>query len=380
MSKNILFLVTGMTPQILTETVWALACDPDNSEPWIPDEIHVVSTGQGLDQIRARLFGEGHFLSMQKEYPQLASIKFDEEGLHGITDENGLLLNDLKTPADNELAANLICEKIRTFTEDKEISLHVSIAGGRKTMGFYAGYALSLYGRAQDSMSHVLVDERYESAKNFYYPSKDPNVFAYNHKDLVIGPTASAKVWLAQIPFVRMKEAIEEKHQLNRGESFSEVVEKINESYNETEIVLNVKESQLIVNNKFDFKLPPREFAFLCLFAENKKNQDDGIVLPTVNLDNKKAEKKDIENIGLLTEKYREIYSKVKQTADLDDLQENEKLSFEKRFADNVKSLLKSRLVEKLGLELASKIAIQQDARGKPFYLNLPENSIHINY
>ncbi len=44
MSKNILLVVTGMTPQIITETVWALACDPLNDAPWVPDEIHVLST------------------------------------------------------------------------------------------------------------------------------------------------------------------------------------------------------------------------------------------------------------------------------------------------------------------------------------------------
>jgi CRISPR-associated protein (TIGR02584 family) len=28
--------------------------------------------------------------------------------------------------------------------------------GERKTMGFYVGYALSLFGRAQDRLSHVI--------------------------------------------------------------------------------------------------------------------------------------------------------------------------------------------------------------------------------
>ncbi len=55
MVKNVLFLVTGMTPQIITETVWALACDPNNEEKWIPDEIHVLSTQDGLTQIKSRL-------------------------------------------------------------------------------------------------------------------------------------------------------------------------------------------------------------------------------------------------------------------------------------------------------------------------------------
>lgn len=49
MSKhNILFLVTGMTPQIITETLWALACDPEKQEKWVPNEIQVLSTTTGL--------------------------------------------------------------------------------------------------------------------------------------------------------------------------------------------------------------------------------------------------------------------------------------------------------------------------------------------
>ena len=57
-----------------------------------------------------------------------------------------------------------ITNLIRAFTADPESALHVSIAGGRKTMGFFLGYALSLYGRAQDKLSHVLVSPPFESS------------------------------------------------------------------------------------------------------------------------------------------------------------------------------------------------------------------------
>lgn len=169
MNRNILFLVTGMTPQIITETVWALACDPNKTDKWIPDEIHVLSTEDGLNQIRATLFDEQVFAKLKSDYPVLTHTKFDKESLHVIS-KDGIALKDLKTPADNELAADMICQKVREFTQDDNVNLHVSIAGGRKTMGFYAGYALSLYGRSQDRMSHVLVDSDYESAIGFYQP------------------------------------------------------------------------------------------------------------------------------------------------------------------------------------------------------------------
>ena len=108
MSKNILFLVTGMTPQIITETVWALACDPNNEEKWIPDEIYVLSTQDGLTQIKSRLFADGIFQKFQTDYLQLANIQFSEKNLYVISDAEKEVLADLKTPQDNEFAANAI--------------------------------------------------------------------------------------------------------------------------------------------------------------------------------------------------------------------------------------------------------------------------------
>ena len=74
MNRNILFLVTGMTPQIITETVWSLACDPNKTDKWIPDEIHVLSTEDGLNQIRATLFDEQVFAKLKSDYSVLSNV------------------------------------------------------------------------------------------------------------------------------------------------------------------------------------------------------------------------------------------------------------------------------------------------------------------
>lgn len=66
------------------------------------------------------------------------------------------------------MAADAIVELVRRCTQDDQTALHVSIAGGRKTMGFFMGYALSLYGRPQDRLSHVLVSAPFESNHDFY--------------------------------------------------------------------------------------------------------------------------------------------------------------------------------------------------------------------
>ena len=39
-TKKILLLVSGMSPQIITETLYALITQP---QPWVPDEVHLIT-------------------------------------------------------------------------------------------------------------------------------------------------------------------------------------------------------------------------------------------------------------------------------------------------------------------------------------------------
>lgn len=366
MSRNILFLVTGMTPQIITETIWALACDSQISDTWIPDEVHVLSTQDGLNQIRKRLFEDGVFAQFKRDYPVLEQTNFDPTAhLHVITNQNGKPLIDLKTPEDNERSADIICEKIKEFTSMEDTSVHVSIAGGRKTMGFYAGYALSLYGRAQDSLSHVLVQAEFEKAINFFYPT--PKEFLVSDRDSkVVGDAQEAQVWLAKIPFVRMREAILPKHQLRKEDSFSEVVQKINESYEDVSLELNTFSRKAIVNGKFIIdNLPPREWAFLNWFADRRKEGKAGIVAPTKSANE--------EYIKQLSEEYIEYYYDHKND-------ENIMVSVDKNFFDGTKSKLQTALKNALGIELAAKLDITSDAgKGSPFQLRIAPDAITIN-
>lgn len=373
MSKNILLLVTGGTPQIITETIWALACDPQHNEQWIPDEVHIISTRYGLNEVKNKLLGKDKILTrMKNEYAQIAKLKLEENFLHCFTDQEGNELEDLRTPEENEFAANLICEKIRHFSSDEKVSLHVSIAGGRKTMGFYAGYALSLYGRAQDRMSHVLVDEKFEKGINFYYPSKNENDFIIDRENKTIGLSKDAQVWLAQIPFVRLKEAVKDKHQLKGEDSFSTVVHKINESFNDVKLKILVHSREVVINDKFVIKnLAPREFAMLHWFADLRQKGFDGIVAPTKKINSKDIPPQEAKYIAQLSEQFKQYYEEFKNT---DDIQ----LDVDKQFFESVKSLLNTALLGHLGLELAEKISLTQAKKGQPFYLNIQPENIEI--
>lgn len=373
MSKNILLLVTGGTPQIITETIWALACDPQHNEQWVPDEVHIISTRYGLNEVKNKLLGKDKILTrMKNEYAQIANLRLEDNFLHCFTDQEGNELEDLRTPEENEFAANLICEKIRHFSSDEKVSLHVSIAGGRKTMGFYAGYALSLYGRAQDRMSHVLVDEKFEKGINFYYPSKNENDFIIDRENKTIGLSKDAQVWLAQIPFVRLKDAVKDKHQLKGEDSFSTVVHKINESFNDVKLKILVHSREVLINDKFVIKnLAPREFAMLHWFADLRKKGFDGIVAPTKKINSKDIPPQEAKYIAQLSEQFKQYYEEFKNTEDI-------QLDVDKQFFESVKSLLNTALLGHLGLELAEKISLTQNKKGQPFYLNVKPENIEI--
>lgn len=270
--RNILFLVTGMTPKIITEILWALACDSKRITAWIPDEIHVLSTEDGLNQTRARLFEEGVFAKMKKDYPILVNVEFSSQHLHLIT-QDGTALKDLKTPADNELAANTICTKIQQFTQDEHTALHVSIAGGSKTMGFYAGYPLSLYGRYQDRLSHVLVDSDFENSSDFYYPTPCDKFVIQRNTDKRLN-AKEAQIWLALIPFVRMRALINQSDIVVQ-QNFSTVVALMNKNLQNLHIHLDVKKRGVVIDDK-TCKLPP-----LYLLAVRLKMQGEELYYPS---------------------------------------------------------------------------------------------------
>lgn len=372
-AQNILFLVTGMTPAIITETIWALACDPslDEDSRWIPDRVEVLSTEHGLNQIHSRLLENKVIEQLKQDFPQLTHLVFDDSCMHSIKDEKNLTsaLIDLKTPEDNEFAANQINERIRQFSQEENTSLHVSIAGGRKTMGFYAGYALSLHGRAQDRMSHVLVDDKFENIPDFFYPT--PKTSYVTDRDGRVWDASKAQVWLADIPFVRMKDAINEKHQLKSDDSFIEVVAKIKNSFSPASLVIDLDKGSATFNGA-EVKLPPREFAFLHWFADLRLNGQPGVVAPRVKNSDKKASQDDANYVGELTQHFTKYYSEQKSGSLAD-------VSVDKTFFNSTVSNLKAQLNEALGIEASAKFPItNHNKRGKPFYLDIPASAITI--
>lgn len=367
MQKNILFLVTGMTPQIITETLYALAADPENNDKWVPTEIHVLTTVKGKIQIRSHLFNDGIYEQFLKDF-NLPNIRFNDSTVHVIS-HHGREVEDLKTLDDNELAANETCRLIKLFTEDDDSTLHVSIAGGRKTMGFYAGYALSLYGRAQDSMSHVLVSEEFEFATKFYYPTPYEHYVGKNNSQERLN-AQHAKVFLANIPFVRLRNALPDTHPLKMDNyQFSDVVEQINQSNQNLSLEIDVTHQYIRINNGESVYIPAREMAMLMWFADNKLKGLRGIKAPTGKVKGAHSDA-EMQIINELTSEYLSHYDQLKSG--------DSSIVVDKDFFETTKSKLKQHLNKKLGVELAARILPKQNGRSMPFYLPIERDDITI--
>ncbi|MDP2811898.1 MAG: CRISPR-associated ring nuclease Csm6 [Rhodocyclaceae bacterium] len=261
--RRILLAVTGLSPQIVTETLYALA----HAQPaFIPTEIHLLTTLEGARLARAALLHPdgGQFHALLADYPNIGRPAFDEANIHVITDHNGQPLSDIRTPAENAAAADAITALVAELTTDDAAALHVSIAGGRKTMGFYLGYAFSLFARPQDRLSHVLVSPPFESHPEFFFPPTKARRLATRdgrHVD-----TAEAVVTLAEIPVVRLRHGLPRAFAEGQA-SFNDTVRAIQESFAPPRLEIDLA-ARRVACGGHEITLKPALIAWLGFWAQ----------------------------------------------------------------------------------------------------------------
>ncbi|QBG48941.1 TIGR02584 family CRISPR-associated protein [Verrucomicrobia bacterium S94] len=201
-NKVVLIGVVGMSPAVLTETVWALSRE---NPPVVPDEVVAITTSQGREQIVQQLFGhDSVWDSLRDALGESAAekLRFDIEKsirmIHGFA--------DIASPEENEQCADFLLQQLRPYAEEEKTQIIASIAGGRKTMSALMLSCMNLLGREQDRVCHVLVNEPFEKRLKpaFYFPQpgviheyedqRTQEVKKYASEDAVIA--------LSDIPFV----------------------------------------------------------------------------------------------------------------------------------------------------------------------------------
>lgn len=274
--RRVLLAVSGLTPQIVTETIYALAADEHT--PFVPTEVHLITSAEGAHRAELSLLSDdlGWFHKLCADY-HLPGVRFDRSHIHVMRDAHGQPMNDIRSPSDNQAAADFITAQVRAITADPSCALHASIAGGRKTMGFYLGYALSLYGRPQDRLSHVLVSEPFESSYDFFYPTPYSRVL--QTRDGQLADTALAQVTLADIPFVSLRHGLPTALLAGQA-SFNDAVAAVRAALAPAQLVLDLPHQRILAAGR-EVALPPAELALMAVFARRTLQGHEPLPAPT---------------------------------------------------------------------------------------------------
>lgn len=207
-----LLAVTGLSPSIVTETVWALAQEKPRT---LPQRVVFITTSTGAAKIREQLHTAFPGLGGQTAWQALrAALKAKDHELIAedpriicrTNKQTGTLdtLADIQTREENDIAASFILEEVRRVTMNPDTPLVASIAGGRKTMGALLHAAITLLGRETDRLTHVLVSPPYETLPGFFFPTQPggpvPSRDGKSHY-----PPEKAVIQLADVPFVPLR-------------------------------------------------------------------------------------------------------------------------------------------------------------------------------
>jgi CRISPR-associated protein (TIGR02584 family) len=271
--ETILMAVLGTSPSVLTETVWALA---QESPPTLPDRIVVLTTRTGQRALESALFS-GKVPGWMRLCSALRRQGLEVEGKlrFGLASDHVRVfpaadgmrdLDDIATSVDNAAAADFILRTLRAETEDGGTRVLASIAGGRKTMGALLMSCMSLLGREQDRVLHVLVSPPFDTHLNpaFLFPGEKA-VYRTREGRRV---RAKPRVDLIDVPFVKMRGWYEGAFK-SAPPSYAALVRGVQRGLpaakNHPDLCFDCRAGGVIVNGDLPVDVSPMEYAALLL-------------------------------------------------------------------------------------------------------------------
>lgn len=385
MKKHTLLATIGTSPQIVTEMLYAI--HHKKNHQW-PDDIYLITTKKGEPKAVEGLLKKGHLQRLCEELNRPIP-KFDATHVLVTSGADEAAVDDARTEEDHAALADFITKQVREHTANPDTTLHASLAGGRKTMTFYIGYAMSLFGRPQDTLSHVLISEGYENIPDFWFPTQaQAHRYVANHKGETLDASA-AEVTLAPIPFVRLRDGLPTAL-LAGSAKFSETVAAIQQSLEPPRLhIYRSEDGEITVECGMQIvKLPPDLLAWFIWWAE----QEDAIPGPTAK--SQKGEAQPLQG-----KRFLDIYAHVlnpqfsysgdnffaSPMSDSDYQTTFERLKkdggISKDFFLQKNSKLKKELEKKLGQYKAANYLVKgSGGYGKTHYsLTTPKNAINID-
>ncbi|MCC7429827.1 TIGR02584 family CRISPR-associated protein, partial [bacterium] len=204
--KNILLCVSGMSPQVVTETLYYLT----QKQKVTINKIIVFTTTEGKSRIETMLRGQNGFLRRFCDSYGIDTSTLPLE-IELVTGKNGEELPDIRTKEENELCLSQLVNLVKKLTSEEENNLFASMAGGRKTMGIFLSFAMELFARKNDSLTHVLISpSELESSPDFGFL---PNTETFQattgfgeNKTLKTFYSKDIQIEVEEVPFFRMRQ------------------------------------------------------------------------------------------------------------------------------------------------------------------------------
>ena len=267
--KHVLLAVVGLSPQVITEAVYALFHE---GQP--VDAIHCVATGIGAGEIYRTLLAPagGPLEELCRQYGiDRQAIHFGHDTLHVLCMEDGTQIDDISSEDHNERLLEKCLELTHRFTTDPDTRVSFLVAGGRKTMTSCLTLAAQLYGRRRDRLYHVLVSPEFESCRSFWFPPRESKILKLTDArgEPIYKETRFAEINLIPIPFVSIRNRIDAAL-LDRPRSPADLMQSLVRG-EEKKLLIDTGEKK-IVYGATEMDMPPSQLALYCFFAEIKKN------------------------------------------------------------------------------------------------------------
>jgi len=270
--KRILLAVSGLSPQVITETFYAL-----HQQGRTPDAISILTTREGKAVIHANLLSPdgGQYYKLLSDYGIPAdSIHFSARHLHAATDQFGTEYDDIAGEEENERFLALCMEQAFELTRDPDAEVYFSIAGGRKTMGACLAIAAQCYARPQDRIFHVLVTPEFESSRDFYYPppvSVPLVLIDQKTRTPYTKETRYAEVTLIPLPFFSIRDRLTDNHLKQAESPASLMLSLVREK--RSELTLDLKNRKIAWKGR-ELDMMPARMAIYAFFAFLKKEAE----------------------------------------------------------------------------------------------------------
>lgn len=256
-AARILLCSVGLSPQIVTEAIYALGVQAHTQ--WRPTQLHLLTTTAAAPSLEMAVLAPGAALDRLAEAwraPWVSGLR-ETAMVHVIQTPSG----DLSDGGELARFADASVALVRDLTASTDAALHVCLAGGRKSAAAALALAVALYGRAQDHLSHVVVNDPYAAHPLFFFPTREPSPLLGRDGRMI--DAQNAVVRLIDLPFPRLRAFAPAV-----ARDYAEAIAAAQASLNRVALSIGIDSGQAVWN-RIPLVLPPALMSWLAVLTDD---------------------------------------------------------------------------------------------------------------